>query len=219
MGNTVVVVEHDESVMRAADNIIEIGPTPGIRGGELCYQGNYQRILKSDTLTGHYLSGKATITTPSKRRNIAATAGSRSHLPTLSVYGANKHNINDLTVHIPQQRFVCLSGVSGSGKSTLLNQVIYQNLLALKGLTVEDPAAIEDLYSSLPVSEVVLVDQSPVSKTPRSNPASYCKAWDEIRKCFAQLNEAQSAGMGSGHFSFNSGEGRCSACSDSAMSV
>jgi excinuclease ABC subunit A len=213
MGNTVVVVEHDESVMRAADTIIEIGPKPGTRGGKLCYQGNYKSILKSDTITGHYLSGKATIPTPNKRRNIAANASSRSHLPTLSVYGANKHNINDLTVHIPQQRFVCLSGVSGSGKSTLLNQVLYQNLLALKGLTVEDPAAIDDLDSSLPVSEVVLVDQSPVSKTPRSNPASYCKAWDEIRKCFAQLDAAQSAAMGPGHFSFNSGEGRCSACS------
>lgn len=103
--------------------------------------------------------------------------------------------------------------MSGSGKSTLLNQVIYQNLLARKGLSVEDPANIKDIESSLPISEVVLVDQSPVSKTPRSNPASYCKAWDEIRKSFAKLDAAQSAGMVPGYFSFNSGDGRCPTCS------
>ncbi|MDP4879194.1 MAG: ATP-binding cassette domain-containing protein, partial [Opitutales bacterium] len=132
---------------------------------------------------------------------------------TLSVFAATKHNLSDLTVHIPQQSFVCLSGVSGSGKSTLLNNVIYQNLLAQKGLTVEDPAVIKDIESTLPLSDVVLIDQSPVSKTPRSNPASYSKAWDEIRKLFSQLEAAASAGMGPGHFSFNSGDGRCATCS------
>lgn len=209
MGNTVVVVEHDEEVMRAADNLIEIGPKPGINGGQLCYQGNYQRILDSDTVTGRYLSGKETIPVPTQRRPSCTNPKDFS----LSVYGAEKYNIDDLTVHIPLQRLVCLSGVSGSGKSTLLNQVIYQNLLARKGLSVEDPANIKDIESSLPISEVVLVDQSPVSKTPRSNPASYCKAWDEIRKSFAKLDAAQSAGMVPGDFSFNSGDGRCPTCS------
>ncbi|MEM8868445.1 MAG: excinuclease ABC subunit UvrA, partial [Verrucomicrobiota bacterium] len=205
LGNTVVVVEHDEAVMRAADNLIEIGPKPGVNGGQLSFQGSYKRILKSDTHTGRYLSGRETIDAPTKRR-------STKKAPMLSVCGASKHNLSNLDLSIPQQRFVCLSGVSGSGKSTLINNVIYQNLLAQKGLSVEDPAAIQDIDSSLPLSEVVFIDQSPVSKTPRSNPASYTDAWTEIRKVFAQLNAAQSAGMGPGHFSFNSGDGRCPTC-------
>ena len=206
LGNTVVVVEHDEAVMRAADNLIEIGPQPGVNGGQLCFSGDYNRILFSDTHTGRYLSGREKIDIPTKRRNTKKS-------PKLSFYGASKHNLTDITAHIPQKAFVCLSGVSGSGKSTLLNNVIYQNLLAEKGLITDDPAALKDIESGLPLSDVVLVDQSPVSKTPRSNPASYSKAWDEIRKLFAKLDAAQSAGMQPGHFSFNSGEGRCDTCS------
>lgn len=206
LGNTVVVVEHDEAVMRCADNLIEIGPEPGIKGGQLVFHGSYSRILKSDTYTGRYLSGREDITPPARRRNTKSA-------PKLSIYGATKHNIQQLDLHIPQQRFVCLSGVSGSGKSTLLNNIVYQNLLAQKGLAVEEPAAIQDIDSSLPLSDVVLIDQSPVSKTPRSNPASYTDAWNEIRKIFAKLEAAQSAGMGPGHFSFNSGDGRCPTCS------
>ena len=206
LGNTVVVVEHDEAIMREADHLIEIGPRPGRGGGELSFSGTYKRILKSNTHTGRYLSGRETIDAPYSRRD-------SNKAPLLSIYNASKHNLNDLTIHIPQQRFVCLSGVSGSGKSTLLNNVIYQNLLAQKGLIVEEPASIKDIDSTLPLSDVVLIDQSPVSKTPRSNPASYSKAWDEIRKLFAKIETAQSAGMGPGHFSFNSGDGRCPTCS------
>lgn len=224
LGNTVVVVEHDEAIMRAADHLIEIGPRPGTQGGQLCFSGSYDRILESDTHTGRYLSGRETIAPPAVRRidtkvsPFQITGGhtdskAKKAQPLLSIYGASKHNIQDLTIHIPQQSFVCLSGVSGSGKSTLLNNVIYQNLLAKKGLSVEEPASIKDIESSLPLSDVVLIDQSPVSKTPRSNPSSYSKAWDEIRKCFAKLEAAQSAGMGPGHFSFNSGDGRCPTCS------
>jgi excinuclease ABC subunit A len=224
LGNTVVVVEHDEAVMRAADNLIEIGPKPGRHGGQLCFNGSYKRILESDTHTGRYLSGRETIEAPKQRRLTVKQGAAQSKgkirglpnwgkQPLLSIYGASKHNIKDLTLHIPQQSFVCLSGVSGSGKSTLLNNVIYQNLLAKKGLTVEEPASLQEIESSCPLSDVVLIDQSPVSKTPRSNPASYSKAWDEIRKCFAKLEAAQSAGMGPGHFSFNSGDGRCPTCS------
>jgi excinuclease ABC subunit A len=215
LGNTVVVVEHDEAIMREADNLIEIGPKPGINGGQLCFHGSYERILKSDTHTGRFLSGRDDIETPKKRRIQLSDFRTfpPSHIPTLSVYGASKHNLENVDVHIPQQSLVCLSGVSGSGKSTLLNNVIYQNLLAKKGLVAEEPAAIKDIDSTLPLSEVVLIDQSPVSKTPRSNPASYCKAWDEIRKCFATLEAAQAAGMGPGYFSFNSGDGRCPTCS------
>ncbi len=205
-GNTVVVVEHDEAVMRAADNLIEIGPKPGIHGGQLIFNGNYNSILLSDTTTGRYLSGRETIEAPKKLRNTKKAA-------KLSIYGATKHNLNNVDLHIPQQAFVCLSGVSGSGKSTLLNNVIYQNLLAQKGLVTDDPAPIKDIESSLPLSDVVLIDQSPVSKTPRSNPASYSEAWSEIRKLFSKLDSAQSAGMMPGHFSFNSGDGRCDSCS------
>jgi excinuclease ABC subunit A len=207
-GNTVVVVEHDEAVMRAADNLIEIGPQPGINGGQLIFNGDYNSILFSDTTTGRYLSNRETIDAPKKTR-VAAP----SNLKTLTIQGATKHNLVDLSVSIPQQSFVCLSGVSGSGKSTLLNNVIYQNLLAQKGLTAEDPAPLKKIKPTLPFSDVVLIDQSPVSKTPRSNPASYSEAWNDIRKLFAKLEAAQAAGMMPGHFSFNSGDGRCDTCS------
>ncbi len=204
-GNTVVVVEHDEAIMRAADNLIEIGPRPGLQGGQLTFSGSYADMLDSDTITGRYLSGRENIQPPKKTRDVKAAS-------RLSIYGATKNNLHKVDIHIPQQRFVCLSGVSGSGKSTLLNNVIYQNLLAKKGLSVDDPAPIKDLESSLAIGDIVLVDQSPVSKTPRSNPASYTDAWNEIRKLFAKLESAQSAGMQPGHFSFNSGDGRCDTC-------
>jgi excinuclease ABC subunit A len=205
LGNTVVVVEHDEAIMRAADHLIEIGPMPGVNGGLLSFQGNFSSILKSDTHTGRFLSGREQIDIPSKRRTPKG--------PSLSIYGARKHNINGLDIHLPQQQLVCLSGVSGSGKSTVLNHVIYQNLLAQKGLVSEDPAFIKDIESALPLSDVVMIDQSPVSKTPRSNPALFTKAWDDIRKLFAKLDASRAAGMLAGHFSFNSGEGRCHSCS------
>ena len=205
-GNTVVVVEHDEAIMRAADNLIEIGPCPGIQGGQLTFSGSYIDILKSDTITGRFLSDREHIQPPEKPRNAEKA-------PKLSIYGATKNNLNAVDLHIPQQCFVCLSGVSGSGKSTLLNNVIYQNLFAQKGLSVDDPAQIKDIEPTLPIGDIVLVDQSPVSKTPRSNPASYTDAWNEIRKLFAKLEVAQLAGMQPGHFSFNSGDGRCDTCS------
>lgn len=204
-GNTVVVVEHDEAIMRAADHLIEIGPRPGIYGGQLIFSGDYQHILSADTITGRFLSGREQIEPPKQRRNT-------KQAPKLSIYGATKHNLNNIDLHIPQQSFVCLSGVSGSGKSTLLNNVIYQNLLLQKGCVADEPAPIKDIESTLPLADVVLIDQSPVSKTPRSNPASYSEAWSEIRKLFAKLDAARSAGMMPGHFSFNSGDGRCDNC-------
>lgn len=204
-GNTVVVVEHDEAIMRAADHLIEIGPQPGRHGGKLVFSGDYQRILCADTFTGQFLSGRAQIETPRKRRDNAQA-------PKLSIYGATKHNLSNIDLHIPQQSFVCLSGVSGSGKSTLLNNVIYQNIRIQKGCVADEPASIKEIESTLPLADVVLIDQSPVSKTPRSNPASYSEAWNEIRKLFAGLDAARSAGMMPGQFSFNSGDGRCDSC-------
>ena len=206
LGNTVVVVEHDESVMAAADHLVEIGPQPGAGGGQLVFSGSFKRILKSDTATGRFLSGRDTIDPPSQRRSVRGG-------PMLSIYGATKHNLQDLDLHLPQRALVCLSGVSGSGKSTLLDNVIHQTLRSHQGRVAEDPAAVRDVQSSLPLSEVVLVDQSPVSKTPRSNPALFSEAWDEIRKRFAKLETARASSMTAGHFSFNSGDGRCPACS------
>ena len=207
LGNTVVVVEHDEAVMRAADHLIEVGPEPGINGGRLTFEGSCAQILKSETRTGRFLSGREEIPVPGERRICPSDS------KTLSISGASKHNIRDLSLRIPQQRLVCLSGVSGSGKSTLLNNVIYQNLLAQKGLSVEDPASIRDIESGLPLSEVVLIDQSPASKTPRATPASFTGAWDGIRKVFSKTEMAKAADMGPGYFSYNSSHGRCETCS------
>lgn len=205
-GNTVVVVEHDESVMRAADHLVEIGPEPGAKGGQLCFSGSCQKLLAADTPTGRFLSGRENIQIPQARRPA-------QDAPRLSIYGASKHNIRNLDLHIPQQRFVCLSGVSGSGKSTLLDQVLYQNLLAQKGQAADNPAELRDIESELPLSEIVRIDQSPAGKTPRSNPALFSGAWDPIRKQFARLENARAAGLEAGHFSFNGGNGRCQDCS------
>ncbi|MEY4924708.1 MAG: UvrABC system protein [Verrucomicrobiota bacterium] len=205
-GNTVVVVEHDEAMIRAADHLIEIGPEPGARGGHLVFQGNLAALLKSPrSLTGAYLSGRQHIELPPARRSTATA-------PWLNFQNASKHNLHALSFRLPLQRFVCLSGVSGSGKSTLLNHVIHQGLLAQRQLLTDDPAAIEAIHSDLAFSEVVLVDQSPLSRTPRSNPALYCEAWELIRELYAAVPAAQAAGFNASSFSFNSGEGRCDHC-------
>ena len=205
-GNTVVVVEHDEAMIRAADHLIEIGPEPGARGGHLVFQGDLAALLKSPrSLTGAYLSGRQHIELPPARRSTATA-------PWLNFQNASKHNLHALSFRLPLQRFVCLSGVSGSGKSTLLNHVIHQGLLAQRQLLTDDPAAIEAIHSDLAFSEIVLVDQSPLSRTPRSNPALYCEAWELIRELYAAVPAAQAAGFNASSFSFNSGEGRCDHC-------
>jgi len=209
LGNTVVVVEHDEAIMQAADQIIEIGPEPGSRGGNIVFQGSISRILKEkNSKTGAYLSGALEINSPKKRRSCVG----KSPPHTIEFKHASKNNLKNVNAKIPLNRFVCLAGVSGSGKSTLMNNVIYQGLLAEQGKLSEDPAVIESIKSTLKLSEVVLVDQSPLTKTPRSNPILYVEAWDTIRQLFAQTTEALSSGMTASHFSFNSGSGRCDHC-------
>ena len=206
-GNTVVVVEHDESMIRAADHVIEIGPEPGAKGGHVVFQGTVAQMLRHpESITGAYFSGRRRIETPSKRRPIP-----KGH-PHLEFRGARKHNIQSLDVRVPLRRFVCLSGVSGSGKSTLLDNVIYQGLLAHRGRPADDPATFASLHGAEAISEAVLVDQGPVSRTPRSNPALYVEAWDLIRELFAATPDAQEAGMAASSFSFNSGDGRCDHC-------
>ena len=206
-GNTVVVVEHDEAMIRAADHVIEIGPEPGAGGGQLVFQGTVAQMLRSPrSITGAYFSGRRRVDAPATRRPVPA-----GH-PALEFHGADKHNLRNLDVRLPLGRFVCLSGVSGSGKSTLLDSVVYQGLLAHRGKPADDPATFAGIKGAEQVSEVVLVDQSPVSRTPRSNPALYVEAWDLIRELFAAAPAAQEAGMGPSSFSFNSGDGRCDHC-------
>ncbi len=206
-GNTVVVVEHDEAMIRAADHVIEVGPEPGNRGGHIVFEGTVSQMLRAkESITGRYFSGRESIKTPQGRREIHARTR------WLTYENATKHNLRDITVRLPLQRFVCLSGVSGSGKSTLLNHGIHQGLLAARHQFAEDPAAIQHVHSDLEFSEIVLVDQSPLSRTPRSNPALYTEAWDLIRELYASTPAAQAAGFSASSFSFNSGEGRCDHC-------
>jgi excinuclease ABC subunit A len=206
-GNTVVVVEHDEAMIRAADHIIEVGPEPGGRGGHIVFEGSVPAMLASPaSITGKYFSGRESIETPAARRALAA-----NH-PTLHFKDATKHNLRNISFRLPLQRLVCLSGVSGSGKSTFLDNVIYQGLLTQRHQLTEDPATIESISGDADFSEIVLVDQSPLSRTPRSNPALYTEAWDLIRELFASTPVAQEAGFSPSSFSFNSGDGRCDHC-------
>ncbi len=206
-GNTVVVVEHDEAMIRAADHVIEVGPEPGGRGGHIVFQGPVASLLESPaSITGAYFSGRQTVETPAARRSVPP-----GH-PALHFTNVTKHNIAGLSFQVPLQRFVCLSGVSGSGKSTLLDNVIHQGLLTQRLQLAADPAMIEALRSDREFSEIVLVDQSPLSRTPRSNPALYTEVWELIRELYAGTPAAQEAGFSASSFSFNSGDGRCDHC-------
>ncbi len=208
-GNTVVVVEHDEAMIRAADHVVEVGPEPGSRGGHIVFQGGVPAMLRFPaSITGAYFSGRQSIGLPTARRAVAG----EKNLPWLGFSHVTKHNLRDLSFRLPLQRFVCLSGVSGSGKSTLLDNVIHQGLLGQRRQLTEDPAAIGEISGGAEFSEIVLVDQSPLSRTPRSNPALYTEAWELIRELYAATPTAQAAGFSPSSFSFNSGDGRCDHC-------
>jgi excinuclease ABC subunit A len=219
-GNTVIVVEHDEAMIRAADHVIEVGPEPGARGGRIVFQGSVENLLRSsDSITGDYLSGRRQASLPAARRPVVPRLGQSASgdsptgsTPWLEFRNVTKHNVTGLTFRLPLRRLVCLSGVSGSGKSTLLDNVIHQGLLAQRHQPPEDPAAIETIRTDLDLKEIVLVDQSPVSRTPRSNPALYSEAWELIRELYAATPAAQAAGYSASSFSFNSGDGRCDHC-------
>jgi len=212
-GNTLVVVEHDPSVMLAADRLIDMGPGPGERGGTIIYDGAPDDIRSSGTLTGEYLGG---------RRHVAdvshwSSRPVKKDTPRIVLEGASEHNLQDVTVEIPLQRLVCVTGVSGSGKSTLVQDVLYPALARHLGVATESPGAFRRLVGAEQVNEVVFVDQSPIGKTARSNPASYVGAFDEIRKLFSKVPLAQQRGYGPGMFSFNSGDGRCPTCGGSGF--
>jgi len=210
-GNTVVVVEHDEAMIRAADHLIEVGPEPGNGGGQIVFQGNLAGMqADAASITGRYLSGRERIEPPATTRPVAASR--RPGAGWLRFEGVTKHNLQNLGFALPLGRLVCLSGVSGSGKSTLLDNVIYQGLLARRNQLTEDPAVIGAIHGDSGFNEIVLVDQSPLSRTPRSNPALYTEAWDLIRELYARTPAAEAAGFNAASFSFNSGEGRCDHC-------
>ena len=205
IGNTVLVVEHEAEMMRAADHILDIGPGAGELGGEVIYEGNFNNLLKDEhSLTGKYLRGEAQIKTPKEHR----PPGKHQ----LIVHGARAHNLKNIDVTIPLQTMVCITGVSGSGKSTLVHECLYAGLKKQRGDwtgSVGDFAAIE---GGKFLDDIILVDQSPIGRTPRSNPVTYIKAYDLIREAFAETREAQTRGYNPGHFSFNVPGGRCDVC-------
>ena len=202
-GNTLVVVEHDPQIMLAADRILDMGPGPGERGGEIVFFGAPEALRREKTLTGEYLSGA---------KQAAAAPDPRAPRIFLTLEGAAEHNLKNLDVRFPLERMVCITGVSGSGKSTLIQDVLHPALLRNKGRPTEAPGAHRALKGAHQVSDVVLVDQSPIGKTTRSNPASYVGAFDAIRNLFARSPSSKERGYTPGTFSFNSGNGRCPAC-------
>jgi len=208
-GNTLLVVEHDPDVMLAADQIIDIGPGPGERGGEIVFFGTpHELVKKKGSLTGAYLSGKKSVRDKTvKRRPVTRKT------PSLFVKGATEHNLQNCSVDIPLERLVAVTGVSGSGKSTLIEDVVYRGLSKLKGRPVEAAGTHKSIKGDDLIDDVVLVDQSAIGRTTRSNPASYVGALDGIRKLLAAEPESAARGYKPGTFSFNSGNGRCPACS------
>ncbi len=207
-GNSLLVVEHDPQIMLAADRILDLGPGPGERGGQIVFEGTPGELAaRADTLTAQYLSGRRDAVASLRRRG-AAPAGS----PRLSIEGATQHNLDELDVELPLNRLVCVTGVSGSGKSTLVQDVLYAGLLRAKGKPTEAPGAHRALHGAEHVGAVVLVDQTQIGRTTRSNPASYVGAFDAIRKRFAAEVVSIERGYTVGTFSFNSGNGRCPTC-------
>ena len=205
IGNTVLVVEHDEDMIRSADHILDIGPAAGELGGRLMYEGDFDGLISgSQSLTGRYLRGEAEIKEPRHRRAL--------QLKRLKVRGASEHNLKGINVDIPLDMLVCVTGVSGSGKSTLIHDCIYAGLKKEKGDWQGHVGAFQKLEGTQYVDDVILVDQSPIGRTPRSNPVTYIKVYDAIRETFANTREAQSRGFDPSHFSFNVPGGRCEVC-------
>lgn len=205
MGNTLIVVEHDDEMMLNADEIIDIGPGAGVHGGKVVAQGTLEDIVKvEESLTGQYLSGRRQIPVPEARRK----PGDR----WLQVIGANEYNLKNINVDIPLGLFVCITGVSGSGKSTLLDEIIYKGLAQKLHRAKAHPGAFQEIRGIEHLDKVIKIDQSPIGRTPRSNPATYTGAFDGIRELFSMTPEARMRGYRPGRFSFNVRGGRCEAC-------
>lgn len=205
LGNTLIVVEHDEDTMRAADYIVDIGPGAGANGGRVMAAGTPKQIMRSrKSLTGQYLSGKKMIEVPKERRE-----GNGKHI---ILKGAAENNLKNINVDFPLGKFICVTGVSGSGKSTLVN-VILKRILAQKlNNNSAKPGKCKSISGIKNIEKVINIDQSPIGRTPRSNPATYTGVFDDIRELFAQTNQAKMRGYNKGRFSFNVKGGRCEAC-------
>ncbi len=204
--NTVVVVEHDFDMIRSADHIVELGPLAGERGGDIVYQGEVKKLLKdsADSLTKRYITGKAGIETPKKRRKGSGKA--------LTALGVEENNLKNLTVSIPLRTFVCVTGVSGSGKSSLVNDVMYSSLARKFRGDIERVGKYKEIKGTEHLSDVIMLDQNPIGKSSRSNPVTYIKAYDEIRKTMAGTFQSKAKGLSPSHFSFNVPGGRCETC-------
>ena len=205
LGNTLIVVEHDEDTMRAADYIVDVGPGAGIHGGEIVAAGSLEDIMNSKrSITGAYLSGRRTIPVPEHRRS-----GNGSFL---TVVGAKENNLKNVTVKIPLGTFTCVTGVSGSGKSSLVNEIIYKELAVKLNRAKIVPGEFRKIEGLENLDKIINIDQSPIGRTPRSNPATYTGVFNDIRELFAQTQDAKKRGYNQGRFSFNMRGGRCEAC-------
>jgi excinuclease ABC subunit A len=206
LGNTVIVVEHDEDIIKSADHIIDIGPAAGAHGGELIVQGSLSNIIDCEnSLTGDYLSGKKSIALPAKRRRYNLRK-------CIEVKAAAENNLKEIDVKFPLGAFICVTGVSGSGKSTLVTEILLKALKRRLYQSRGKPGKHKTLLGTSQVDKVIEIDQSPIGKTPRSNPATYTGAFDVIRKLFSMTREAKIRGYKPGRFSFNVKGGRCEYC-------
>ena len=205
MGNTLIVIEHDEETMRAADWIIDLGPGAGIHGGSIVAQGSYEKVLKAkNSLTASYLNGSLRIPVPEKRRKLTDRK--------LEIIGAAQFNLKKISVDVPLGVFVCVTGVSGSGKSTLVHEIIYKNLAQKLFGSKDVPGKVKEIIGMENIDKVIIVDQSPIGRTPRSNPSTYTGAFTHIRDLFAKTQESKARGYEPGRFSFNVKGGRCENC-------
>ncbi len=209
IGNTVLVVEHDEEMMRAADHVIDIGLYAGELGGNLVYEGDFLGLIQSDlSLTAKYLRGDSEIKIPTKRRKPKKDN-------QIEIIGAREHNLKNVNVKFPLEMFVCVTGVSGSGKSTLVHDILYAGIKKKRGEWKGDVGLFKDIKGFEKVDDTILVDQTPIGRTPRSNPVTYIKAYDIIRQVFSKTNLSDKKGYQPSHFSFNVPGGRCETCQGS----
>ena len=212
LGNTLVVVEHDEDTMREADYLVDIGPGAGVHGGNVVAQGQLEDILNSEaSLTGAYLSGRKKIETPAARRP--------GNNRTIQIKNAHLNNLQNLDVNIPLGKFVCITGVSGSGKSTLINELLYPAIRHYFGSKIPQPKAMAPIQGLKALDKAIVIDQSPIGRTPRSNPATYTGVFDVIRDLYSETIEAKARGYKRGQFSFNVKGGRCEACGGQGVNV